>query len=60
MRSFSTNQEGMVLGPGVSARTEVNHATTVVQQDDEDKQQVEENGWNHKEVGGNQVFRMVL
>jgi hypothetical protein len=48
------------FGRRVWGQTEMNHATTVERQDDEDKQQVEENCWNHKEVGSNQVFRMVL
>jgi putative transposase len=48
------------FGRRVCSHTEVNHVAPVVRQNHEDKQQVEENRWNHEEVGSDQILHMVL
>ena len=48
------------FGRRVCSHTEVNHATPVVRQNHEDKRKVEENRWNHEEVGSDKILHVVL
>jgi hypothetical protein len=38
----------------------VDWPTTVVSEDDEYKQQPKRSGWNHKEIGRNQILHMIV